>query len=73
LLKNKTALVTGSNSGICLGISKALAAQGANIELKGFGGVADEVGVIFRVGGPAHKGAVTHAGGKAEVVCYADI
>jgi dihydroxy-acid dehydratase len=23
--------------------------------------------------GPAHKGAVTHAGGKAEVVCYADI
>jgi len=23
--------------------------------------------------GPARKGAVTHAGGKAEVVCYADI
>ena len=23
--------------------------------------------------GPAYKGAVTHAGGKAEVVCYADI
>ena len=23
--------------------------------------------------GPASKGAVTHAGGKAEVVCYADI
>jgi dihydroxy-acid dehydratase len=23
--------------------------------------------------GPAHKGAVTHAGGNAEVVCYADI
>jgi len=23
--------------------------------------------------GPAHKGAVTHAGGSAEVVCYADI
>jgi dihydroxy-acid dehydratase len=23
--------------------------------------------------GPAHKGAVTHAGGRAEVVCYADI
>jgi hypothetical protein len=22
---------------------------------------------------PARKGAVTHAGGKAEVVCYADI
>jgi dihydroxy-acid dehydratase len=23
--------------------------------------------------GPAHKGAVTHPGGRAEVVCYADI
>jgi dihydroxy-acid dehydratase len=23
--------------------------------------------------GPARKGAVTHPGGKAEVVCYADI
>jgi dihydroxy-acid dehydratase len=23
--------------------------------------------------GPARKGAVTHAGGRAEVVCYADI
>jgi dihydroxy-acid dehydratase len=23
--------------------------------------------------GPAHKGAVTHAGGRAEVACYADI
>jgi dihydroxy-acid dehydratase len=23
--------------------------------------------------GPARKGAVTHAGGKAEVICYADI
>ena len=23
--------------------------------------------------GPASKGAVTHAGGKAEVICYADI
>jgi dihydroxy-acid dehydratase len=23
--------------------------------------------------GPAYKGAVTHEGGKAEVVCYADI
>ena len=23
--------------------------------------------------GPANKGAVTHAGGKAEVICYADI
>ena len=33
----KTALVTGSTSGIGLGIAKTLAAQGANIILNGFG------------------------------------
>jgi 3-hydroxybutyrate dehydrogenase len=37
MLKNKTALVTGSTSGIGLGIAKALARQGANIILNGFG------------------------------------
>ncbi len=37
MLKGKTALVTGSTSGIGLGIAKALAQQGANIVLNGFG------------------------------------
>jgi len=37
MLARKTALVTGSTSGIGLGIAKALARQGANIVLNGFG------------------------------------
>jgi len=37
MLKGKTALVTGSTSGIGLGIALSLAGQGANIILNGFG------------------------------------
>jgi 3-hydroxybutyrate dehydrogenase len=39
-LSGKTALVTGSTSGIGLGIAHALAAQGANIVMNGFGDAA---------------------------------
>ena len=38
-LKNKTALVTGSTSGIGLGVAIELAKQGANIVMNGFGDV----------------------------------
>jgi 3-hydroxybutyrate dehydrogenase len=37
MLKNRTALVTGSTSGIGLAIADALATQGANIVVNGFG------------------------------------
>jgi 3-hydroxybutyrate dehydrogenase len=37
MLKGKTALVTGSTSGIGLGYARALAEQGANVTLNGFG------------------------------------
>jgi len=39
-LSGKTALITGSTSGIGLGIAKALAAQGANVMINGFGDAA---------------------------------
>src|SRR5260370_42625444 len=37
MLQAKSALVTGSTSGIGLAIARALAAQGANITINGFG------------------------------------
>jgi len=41
MLNGKAAIVTGSTSGIGLGIARALAAQGAAIMLNGFGDKAE--------------------------------
>ena len=50
MLKGKTALVTGSTSGIGLGLAKALAAQGANIVMNGFGEVDAAVAQVKALG-----------------------
>ena len=50
MLQGKTALVTGSTSGIGLGIAQALAQQGANIILNGFGDVEGPKAAITKSG-----------------------
>jgi 3-hydroxybutyrate dehydrogenase len=47
MLKDRVAIVTGSTSGIGLGIAKVLAKRGANIVLNGFGN-RDEIEVLRR-------------------------
>ncbi len=53
MLNGKTALVTGSTSGIGLGIAKALARQGANIVLNGFGDVDGPRAEVLEAGAQA--------------------
>lgn len=61
MLQGKTALVTGSTSGIGLGIAQALAAQGANILLNGFGDV-DATKIQIAAAGQSHGIAVDYHG-----------
>ena len=44
-LQGKTALVTGSTSGIGLAIAKAMAAEGASVMINGFGDAAEIEGI----------------------------
>jgi 3-hydroxybutyrate dehydrogenase len=57
----KTALVTGSTSGIGLGIARTLAAQGANVVLNGFGEARDIERLRAEMA-EAHDVAVRHDG-----------
>jgi 3-hydroxybutyrate dehydrogenase len=59
MLQGKTALVTGSTSGIGLGMAQALAAQGANVMLNGFG---DSPAALAAVRAAARGGQVAYHG-----------
>ena len=61
MLRGKTALVTGSSSGIGLGIATRLAAEGANIVLNGFGEAA-QIERLRAELGAAHGVAVLYDG-----------
>jgi 3-hydroxybutyrate dehydrogenase len=61
MLKDKVAVVTGSTSGIGLGIARALATAGADIMLNGFGDAA-EIEEIRRQMAAAHDVRVAYSG-----------
>ncbi|MEX8195043.1 3-hydroxybutyrate dehydrogenase [Comamonas guangdongensis] len=77
MLKGKTALVTGSTSGIGLGIAIALARQGANIVLNGFGDVDGPRSQVLEAGKAAsirvgyHGADMSRAGEIEEMMKYA--
>jgi 3-hydroxybutyrate dehydrogenase len=74
MLKGKTALVTGSTSGIGLGVALALARQGANIVLNGFGDVDGPKAQVEALGVKVgyHGADMSKPADIAQMMAYAD-
>lgn len=51
VLEGKSAIVTGSTSGIGLAVAKKLAGQGANVTLNGFGNKTEIESLVSKVCG----------------------
>lgn len=73
-LTGKTALVTGSTSGIGLGIALSLAKAGANVVLNGFGDVSKVIAQVQQFGGKVghHPADVSNPEQIAEMIAYAE-